>query len=694
MLRNPSVPPNSLSGAASREPPGGSGPPPTRSSVRWRWRAASLGLGAVYCWMAVQLPIWVLANGLHDDALFVRLGRELAEGRWFGAYDETTLMKGPGYPLLLALNAWLGLPLSLTQALLHCAAAAAVGWLVSRLGGSRGLGLAVGLALLMLPVALEAPLRRIVRDAVYIDQVLLALVAWGAALGVARTSRERIGTSAVAGLATGWVWLSREEGLWLLPMLFIGVGAATLAVRGAAVPFRRSLAVVMTVAAAGFLVVTGAFRLGNLVHYGRWVGVEIHDRDFRRALAALQSVQAGDPIPFVPVTRAAREAIYGVSPSFAAIRAHLDPATGPVWQAGCDFYPETCGEIAGGWFLWALRAASAQAGFHASATDAAAHYRRVAGEVEAACDRGALRCRARRGAFVPPISRTQVARAPGRVAQAARCLALRDRGPVAIAASRGPRAEYERMLDFVRGPASLPLEGETSRVWMNGWYHQRGRAWFRAYLERTDGSIERLRIDRLPSPGLVEFFGDPRAVRQRFEAEGTCDPSCTVVLVGDGGGRARVPLARIAGGGRGLPVGRGGVHFDAVEVESPGQAELPRTRAEVVLAGLRWTYRLLLAPTLAAGLIAFGAALVFAARDPRGRPMLALAAAAWCGVATRIALVVAIDLTSFPAVRLQYLAVAMPLALVAALLSIALAARRLSAARRPISAVPGAGSSR
>ena len=57
---------------------------------------------------------------------------------------------------------------------------------------------------------------------------------------------------------------------------------------------------------------------------------------------------------------------------------------------------------------------------------------------------------------------------------------------------------------------------------------------------------------------------------------------------------------------------------------------------------------------------------------------------AWCGVVTRIALVVAIDLSAFPALLLQYLAPATCLALFAALTSIAAAYRGV----RPVAVGP------
>jgi hypothetical protein len=346
---------------------------------------------------------------------------------------------------------------------------------------------------------------------------------------------------------------------------------------------------------------------------------------------------------------------------------------------------------AAGGFLWAWRGASARAGFHDSPAEAADHYRKIGREVEAACAERALDCRSGAHAFLPRFSRGQLARAPRRAVQAARVLSFWDRSRNPVRWSRGSRAEFERMLDLVHRPAHLPLEGATPRVWIKGWYHLRGRSWFRAHLERPDGSVEALRIRRRPSPGLVAFFRDPKATHQRFEAEGSCDPRCTLVIMGEGRAEpVRIPLGRLAGESRGVAVGRAGLHLDQVEVESPGRAEATGVAAAFAFAGLSGLYRALLPPVLGLGWIAFCVALATALRGAGWEPLLVLAAVAWTGVATRIALVIAIDLTSFPAVRLQYLAPATTLALVAASVSIAVLVQHVRRTRgtRPASGDP------
>jgi len=93
--------------------------------------------------------------------------------------------------------------------------------------------------------------------------------------------------------------------------------------------------------------------------------------------------------------------VYSESASFAKLKNFLDPPDqSSRWiNAACRPLPSTCGDIGGGWFLWAVRDAAAKAGIYESPEKAAAFYQSLANEVEAACESGRLKC----SAWVPPL---------------------------------------------------------------------------------------------------------------------------------------------------------------------------------------------------------------------------------------------------------------------------------------------------
>lgn len=95
-----------------------------------------VGMILLYVFVSVHTPITVLAHKPHDDGLFMSLGAYLSEGRWLGPFNQYTLMKGPGYAAFLALNNWLGTPISLSHALFHCMAVTLFAIVAHRFAGS------------------------------------------------------------------------------------------------------------------------------------------------------------------------------------------------------------------------------------------------------------------------------------------------------------------------------------------------------------------------------------------------------------------------------------------------------------------------------------------------------------------------------------------------------------------------------
>ena len=89
-----------------------------------------------YIAFSMNLPISIITDFIHDDALYISLGQHLANGDWLGPYNQMTLAKGPGFPIFLAINNLLGLPVTLSIALLNLASC----WLIVISLRSLGVG--------------------------------------------------------------------------------------------------------------------------------------------------------------------------------------------------------------------------------------------------------------------------------------------------------------------------------------------------------------------------------------------------------------------------------------------------------------------------------------------------------------------------------------------------------------------------
>jgi len=148
-------------------------------------------LSLLYVIVLANTPITILVDAAHDDGYYMKFGRLIAEGHWLGPYDQYTLMKGPGYPLFLALANWLGLSVTVAQAFFHCIAVVFFGTICRAFIGSY-LAAAVLIALLLWePMNYTTPILRVLRDGFYGDQVLIVLGALAWTFFGASTTKER-----------------------------------------------------------------------------------------------------------------------------------------------------------------------------------------------------------------------------------------------------------------------------------------------------------------------------------------------------------------------------------------------------------------------------------------------------------------------------------------------------------------------
>lgn len=660
-----------------------------RAGVPYLLLAAVAAVGFVVVYAFRPLTIEFM-HSTYDDALYIRLGMSIAEGLWLGPYDQLTLAKGPGYPVFLALNSWLGLPVSVGQALFHCLGAAVLAWSVVRLTGSRLLGLLLFVVLLWNPWFVT---RRITREGIYTAQSMLFAGLALYALFVARSLRSGVIAGALAGIVLGWFWLTREEGLLIVPVIVLLLAAAWWLRRLRSLPARPLVAIVL-VAGMGFVAVHAAFRTMNFLYYKSFAGVDMRERNFVAALGAIQSVRVGEEKIFVPMTRAARERVYEVSPTFASLRNYFDPPTGSPWSQGCDWWHWTCGEIGSGWFLWALRAAAAVNGHYRTPEMASKFFGTLAAEVNAACDAGKLRCERSWLPYMPSMNSAQLAWWPRELYRGWSMMGSAP--PPDGGGSAGDAISMQKALKFLNYPVHMPSAGSPPlRYVFSGWYWNGRADWFQIVVSGQGGSGT---LVRSGSPDLAAAFKSEAAGQQRFRLEVSCPSTCSVHFKAADGTEVPIPIDQlmknISARHQGVHLGGGTLWFDAFDAEKPFLQEPRIVASRHTRAALSGWYARVMPPFLDWGLAAFGAALLpglLRRRSPHVVVALTLAATLWIVVLGRLGALSLIAISSFPAVNALYMSPAIYFAPAAALCSfwaLAVALRHLLLPRAAAS--PGA----
>jgi hypothetical protein len=345
--------------------------------------------------LTAGLPIYLVSQASHDDKLYLEQGSSIAAGSWLGPYDDRTLLKGPMFSLFLAGLQKAGLSYQPACQLLHAAVCLLLLVALGPLVPNRALRWGIFLAVLFHPLSFGVQsMARLVRDGLYITLTLAVaacLLGWAARV---RRDKGRAWPWALgAGLALGSLWITREEGPWILPL----VGAVLLAAvwkpgPGQALKARlKRVSASLAAAFMGWTVVLAPVILVNKARYGFQGVVEYQSRELLSAYGALAAVRTEPFLPRIVISRAGRRQAYEVSPAFRELAPYLEGRIGRKWaDISAGIYPDAGGEILGGWFIHALREAVAAAGHAGTAREALAFYDRIGREIRAAGRLGGL----------------------------------------------------------------------------------------------------------------------------------------------------------------------------------------------------------------------------------------------------------------------------------------------------------------
>lgn len=593
--------------------------------------------GLFYLVLAMHIPVSLSVYSTHDDALFWNRAYPVLTGNWLGVFNNLTFAKGPGFTLFESFNALTGLPITFTLAALYIGA---TGLLVHKLSGiihSETLKLALFVFFMIQPGLFPG---RIIRDYFYVSILLLILAGLTALFSQSRPMGG-LKWNVALGALLGVFFITREESIWILPgtlLVFAYLGAKYF--RSKKRIFIKTSTVVLLSSLVAPLVTSSI----NLAYYGVFRVTDSNSGPFDRALSNLQSVMVGEKEPYLPVPAKVREAIYEESPSFATLKGYFD-GPGMGWtEHGCNFYANTCGDYAGGWFMWALRAAAASEGNYSSARAADDFFNKIADEVSDACNAERLKCQDSGIPFVPNFVEGDFERALAAFGRATQVSFYQDGSKDLESVSEGPLGALNLVRAFLGNPRSYPSEQEQSGS-INGWYISGDEKWI--YLQCLS---ERREIIRKASPDVEAAFPKQNSKDSRFGFEYPVGNSCG--LYSSDGTELIQELDSLENlTGYSKTVGQGVLQIDSVfRPEYQLSWNLPLS----IKSGL---YDLQRHVIIWVSIIGIAFALFFTLRNARrmeAREILSLSIASMIFV--RLIVVSVIDATYFPAVNSLYLA--------------------------------------
>lgn len=363
-------------------------------------------------WIRMNFHIFAVGWAAHDDLLFVQLAANIGMGNWLGDYSNLTHAKGVGYSIFLLINHALGLPLKFGEHAAYLGAAFFLAITMGRLLQSRVAVFAFFAVLALMPTVWAAAVAgRVVREGIYVTQsiliVSLGIHCWILGVGrdcsVVESLKNNWGKLTLLGVAGGWFWITREEGVWLFPALLILMGG-WIWQQKAYIQNWKPIAAYLLLPLVSASVVVGVVNTINYFEYGVFRNNDFRSSDFKSGYGALTRIRHDQWQRYVLFPADARQRAYAMSAAARELQPFFEGQGAANWRkVGCDqTATQECPEILSGWFMWALRDAVAAAGHYKDAQTASAFYQRLSAEIDAGCRQRPEDCLPDRATMLPP----------------------------------------------------------------------------------------------------------------------------------------------------------------------------------------------------------------------------------------------------------------------------------------------------
>lgn len=347
--------------------------------------------------------IWTWIDGAPlDDELMFGAAQSITAGRWLGAYNWLTLSKHMFFAVWLALAHALHIPYLAAGQLLWCGAALVCALAFApalRRYKSRFLLFA---ALAFNPASTASFTLRVYRDNIFPALCMLFFAGLiGYALRYAAPLKKGLPWLACAGIGLGLAWITREDGVWLMPFALAGSAIAAVWVlkkRGLGQKLWRCAALALPF---GLLAVcVNALCAVNWAYYGVYALSDFSGGSFAQAFGAMTRVEHEHWQPLVSVPQDVRQKLYAQVPELQPLEYWLEE-----YQPMRNGYlNKELGDYQTGSFYWVLRRAAQEEGVYKNAPTAQAYWQAVADKINALCDSGALPAAKRHhNSTTPPI---------------------------------------------------------------------------------------------------------------------------------------------------------------------------------------------------------------------------------------------------------------------------------------------------
>lgn len=631
----------------------------------WMW-VAFIILAIAKLWLIGGQTLFAIGGAGHDDRLFVNLAIALLKGEWLGTYNNLTLAKGMFYPLWIATTYLLGVPLMLAQHLLYITACVTFVIALRPLLPRPAMLLLIYTILLFNPVSYtDGPMTRVIREGIYPALTILVCAGAVGLLTWQDRSIKSLGFwSTYLGFALSAFWLTREEGVWVIPSIALVIGlAATRLCRTRPIDWIRRLALCVFPFVIWMIAVATVAGINN-AHYGIFTTVEFKSQDFLAAYGAISRVNHAQWQPYILVPKEARMRMYSISPAFAELKPFLEGNIGKGWSKisqSDEIRGGQSDEIKGGWFMWALRDAVASAGYCNSAGSAAEYYRRLANEINVSCTEGKIDCGTERASMMPPW-RDEYAQPLLKAIVRSGVYLVRFEG---FTANSGTSVGSDDSLTLFRIITGGRLSTNKNQLNLRGWTFSPDSA-INISVRTKNGDLADATLKLVPSPDVYNHFlaggrDIPSAREARFEITVSDISECYLYVRSGDRLLGSLPLD---GSQKSLQTSELYFYLDSLDYQRESNlSKLDNLRVNF-LGKIGIIYQKVMPILTSLALIAYTIFTVQVFRKRINVVVWVINTALLIAIVARILIISLIDVSSFSAINTMYLSPAHPLLLI------------------------------
>ena len=347
-----------------------------------------------------KLPILAIPDQVYDDGLMVLLAKNLIQGNWLGAFESSTLVKGAGFPIFLALLKSFNLSYLFTINILYTLSCIYFIYSIKDDIKNTFIRILIFIIMLFNPISYAThTFQRVYRNGIIIFQTIFIFSAiyiiWKNRFSSIKKLLPHV---LIASINMVFLYHSREDSIWIMPFLLVSfililiniifkhpdINNIKTKIKKALYIVTKSLIILMPIWVLVFS--TTAIKIINYRHYGMFIERE-SETYLSKVVTAFYSVKAYDDIPRVDNTREKINRIYEISETLESIKPNLENSL-DVWSAYGAYKDKK--EVENGWFGWALKYAALISGKYFSQMEADEFFQQVYNEINIALENGKL----------------------------------------------------------------------------------------------------------------------------------------------------------------------------------------------------------------------------------------------------------------------------------------------------------------